>query len=265
MAAYVNQVIDLGQKLRATGFQIDDTWIGSLLLAGLPERFAPMIMGMEHSGIDITADSVKTKLLDMDTGVSGAGGSAFVGKAECMHNFRDKKKVTSNDKNNAVKDLSKIKCYNCKQTGHYKNKCPMLNSVGNKSYAKNNSKNAFSAVFLSGNFNKSEWYIDSGASAHMTANEKWITDKSDKQQLQEIMVANQEKIKVTCSGNVNVKTVVGKNIYDIVVQDVLCIPSLATNLLSVSKMIENGNKVIFQKDQCKIFNKIMNSSLLPSQ
>lgn len=33
------------------------------MLAGLPEEFKPMIMGIENSGTAITADSMKTKLL----------------------------------------------------------------------------------------------------------------------------------------------------------------------------------------------------------
>lgn len=53
MESYVNEVIETSQKLRRTGFNIDDEWIDSLLLAGLPEKFSSMIMAVEHSGISI--------------------------------------------------------------------------------------------------------------------------------------------------------------------------------------------------------------------
>lgn len=79
MGAYVNQIVETGQKLRGTGFKIDDEWIGSLLLAGSSEKFSPMIKTIEHSGIDITTDSIKTKLLNMESDVSiSAAGSALV-------------------------------------------------------------------------------------------------------------------------------------------------------------------------------------------
>lgn len=65
MEEYVNQIIDTSQRLRGTGFEINDLWIGSLLLAGLSEKYTPMIMAIEHSGVPLTADSIKTKLLDM--------------------------------------------------------------------------------------------------------------------------------------------------------------------------------------------------------
>ncbi|CAK1542648.1 unnamed protein product [Leptosia nina] len=71
MTNYVTQIVETSQRLSGTGFAINDEWVGSLLLAGLPERFMPMIMAIEHSGIQITADSIKSKLLDMEVADSG--------------------------------------------------------------------------------------------------------------------------------------------------------------------------------------------------
>ncbi|CAF4953454.1 unnamed protein product [Pieris macdunnoughi] len=52
MAQYVTSLLETSQRLNNTGFKISDEWIGSLLLAGLPEKFEPMIMAVEHSGIE---------------------------------------------------------------------------------------------------------------------------------------------------------------------------------------------------------------------
>jgi len=60
---YVNSIITTAHKLNGIGFKVDEEWIGSLLLAGLPEEYKPMIMGLESSGTPITGDAVKTKLL----------------------------------------------------------------------------------------------------------------------------------------------------------------------------------------------------------
>lgn len=51
MEQYVNQLIETAQKLNRSGFKVDDEWVGLVLLAGLPEKFAPMIMAIEYSGI----------------------------------------------------------------------------------------------------------------------------------------------------------------------------------------------------------------------
>lgn len=246
MTSYVNQVVETGQKLRGTGFNIDDQWIGSLLLAGLPEKFAPMIMAIEHSGIVISTDSIKTKLLDMETNV-GNNGSAFAASKAGNTDWHGNRKTVGNK---VKKDLKDVRCYKCKQMGHFKSKCPSQNSVTERQQT-----NAFSAVFLSGSFSKQDWYVDSGASVHLTADRELLGEVSNETILKEIMVANQAKVPVTCSGEVKMKTVVGKNTYDIVVKNVLCVPGLTTNLLSVSQLVKNGNKVDFKSDCCEIYNK----------
>ena len=81
MTTYVTQLIETAQKLSGTGFKVDDEWIGCLMLAGLPEKYFPMIMAIEHSGIAITSDVVKTKLIDLDGNDSEAG-SAFLSRGQ---------------------------------------------------------------------------------------------------------------------------------------------------------------------------------------
>lgn len=50
MEEYVNFIISTAQKLHGIGFKVADEWIGTLLLAGLPVQYGPMIMGIESSG-----------------------------------------------------------------------------------------------------------------------------------------------------------------------------------------------------------------------
>ncbi|CAF4946153.1 unnamed protein product [Pieris macdunnoughi] len=72
MAQYVTQIVETGQRLRGTGFSITDEWIGAL------------IMAIEHSGIEVSADIVKTKLVDMCAddyvGTTSGSESAFIAK-----------------------------------------------------------------------------------------------------------------------------------------------------------------------------------------
>jgi len=104
---------------------------------------------IEHSGIVITADSIKTKLLDMETDVDKTG-SAFISKVIS-------KKISKKYADSAQSDTKKeIHCYKCKQSGHYKNQCPNAKIISNKS--DNKSPNVFSVVFLTGQFNKDDWY-----------------------------------------------------------------------------------------------------------
>lgn len=139
MQSYVNQVIETSQKLKKTGFDISGEWVGSLLLAGLPEKYAPMIMAIEHSGITIDTDSIKTKLLDMDENSSRGG--AFAVKQKNV------KKGSGSMNNSKGKQ---VKCYRCKAFGHYMNKCPKNSTDGEKKVEKGNS--ALSVFFFEWQF-----------------------------------------------------------------------------------------------------------------
>ncbi|OWR48976.1 putative Copia protein [Danaus plexippus plexippus] len=171
-------------------------------------------------------------------------GGAFAARS----NSKYKKNKMASRKNvnvGSTADTSKsnVTCYRCKQKGHYRNQC--TNNENNASNFKEKPRmqsNAFSAVFLSGNFSKNAWYIDSGASVHLTANESLVMNASYDQK-QEIIVANSEKLSVLCSGDVKIITTTGDIDYEIMVEDVYCVPSLATNLLSVSQLISKGNKM----------------------
>lgn len=63
MNSYVTQIIETGQKLSGTGFNIKDEWVASLLLAELTENYSPMVMAIEHCGIALTANAIKSKNL----------------------------------------------------------------------------------------------------------------------------------------------------------------------------------------------------------
>lgn len=218
---------------------IIEEWVGSLLLAGLPEKLSSMIMAIEHSGMKITTDAIKSKLIDM--GVSkndeDSRGAAFAANNGNNQKF-------NNGGNGAMSSTNKmvgkkiIFCYKCEQTGHYRNQCPMLQ--------KNKQSNAFSVVFLNGKYSTNNCYVNSDASVHMTANKEWIKNANFTPYLSEITVANNMKVPVLCSGDVQILTNCN---YDIMVKDVICVPSLTTNLLSVSKLIKYKNKVVFEENQ----------------
>lgn len=245
MSQYVTSILESSQRLNNTGFKISDEWIGSLLLAGLPEKFEPMIMAVEHSGIELTADAIKSKLLDMEDGseiVSGGSGStqnAFVTKG-----WQQKKRNQQTSMSNAKPN---VRCYKCKQLGHFMNKCEFV--------PKKKESNAFSAVFLSGNFSQTDWYIDSGASCHLTSKQDWLMITTKQHNVKEIVIADKSRVPVNGCGDVQITTVVGDTEYQIPVTEVLYVPKLATNLLSVSQLMAKGNIVTFKDSHCYIYNR----------
>ena len=60
---YVDQLMSTAQKLDEMGFNVEDRWLVGLLLKGLPEEYDPMVMSIENCGKRLTADEVKSRIL----------------------------------------------------------------------------------------------------------------------------------------------------------------------------------------------------------
>lgn len=101
--------------------------------------------------------------------------------------------------------------------------------------------------------NNDDWYIDSGVTAHMTPQRNLLKNSKTPANC-EVIVADNSRLKVDCAGDINLQLAKGSDCANVTVNDVLCIPDLCTNLLSVSQMIKRGKSVVFNRDGCTIYN-----------
>lgn len=153
MQSYIDRIVDNTNKLNGIGFEINDDWQTAIILAGLTEVYKPFIMGIEASGVKITSEIIIAKLLDTEMNSTSIKPEAFVAKRfEQKNKFRYKTKCTTCGKRHAGQ---------CRYKG---------NQVNGGS-----ANNAFTALIATSN--SDDWYIDSGASAHMTPNEVNISNK----------------------------------------------------------------------------------------
>lgn len=60
---YINRITMTSSRVKRTGLTLDDEVIASLMLAGLPEEYKPLVMAIENSSTKLTIDGVKTLLL----------------------------------------------------------------------------------------------------------------------------------------------------------------------------------------------------------
>jgi transposase InsO family protein len=227
---YVNRIKTAAIKLSSIGFPVNDEWLGAILLAGLTEDFKPFIMALEANGQQISGDMIMSKLMDASAS-SGSENTAFLGK------YKGKKGKT----------FKKRRCYNCQSTQHLANTCDKpRKDAGDK---KNNSAKAAFIMGLFTGKNKNEWYIDSGATSHMTPHRELLLENLN-QGGDQVTSADGTKLPVSAKG----ETKVTFNDGSICVKNAMHVPNLAVNLLSISKITAQGNTVVFEKDYCKIFN-----------
>lgn len=243
MQQYIDGITNTASKLQGIGFTLTDDWMTAIMLAGLTDKFQPLIMTLEASATMITSDDLKHKLLDAQTD-SGMKGEAFLGKGGY------KKNKQKNDKKKKVR-----KCYICDSPTHIASACDKKdqktsNKKEEKKNAKPNTSSAFVVGLLASACKRDEWYVDSGASNHMSPFSDILVDKK-KSCISEISTANDAKLQVECTGKSRMKL----DSETVEVNDILHIPKLSANLLSVYKMVSRGNTIVFDIEGCKIYNK----------
>lgn len=151
---YVNKIVGTAHKLVGINFSVSEEWIGTLLLAGLPDDYRPMIMGIENCGSKITGDFIKTKLLQ----------DVKIQKTDLAFYSN-----TSNSPNNKNKFSNKRPlCFRCKKHGHKAPHCKTLKkNEKSETQCTRNSQAKFCTVCLTGLKDSTNLYVDSGASMHM--------------------------------------------------------------------------------------------------
>jgi len=251
MREYIDCLQGLSHDLADIGCTIDDAELAETILNGLPDKFEPILLGIwSSSGGQLTTALVKERLLPLDSKSSESRDSAL-----------------------ASKSFVPV-CHNCNQEGHIKPRCPRLkkkkkpqgqvgaqghsgsqgqapsrgqdnlqghsNRVGGGPTARSNF--VLTAALGAQVFSESEWIVDSGSTDHLCNNESEFRDLKSTV-TREIYVANNGKINSDAQGNIQLNFVVGTG----TIGGALYVPEVGVNLLSVSRITEQGHKVVFEK------------------
>lgn len=278
METYVNEILLYWHKTKVAGFNIEEQVIASLMLGGLPEEYRAMVLGIENSAKDLTVDYVKTVLLqgipelvsrDRSTeramqirGVDGQRGRED-GQAFAVKRFFPKKKAGASSK--PVQHKKKKSCFKCGSYFHLQATCPKgtkitcygCGDIGHilKSCPKPKRKGKALIVMFStaGEEDlKDNWYVDSGASVHMT-NNIHLLDNLKKVQNREIIVANSARLTVRGVGDIKIKINTPTGEKSLIIRDVNYVPEMCANLISVHQLVRDGYRVIFNEKGCSIF------------
>lgn len=100
------------------------------------------------------------------------------------------------------------------------------------------------------NIDSSAWYLDSCASTHMTGRKDILKNIVECEST--VKLANNQELVVKAKGDATIKVYSDIKIEEISVQDVLYVPNLAANLLSVSKIVSKGYLIPFEREKCTI-------------
>eukprot|EP00253_Pinus_taeda_P012573 PITA_12573 len=208
-----------------------------------------------------------------------AGGKKCKGKKQASTSNGGGKGKGKSKQGNAQKDYSKVKCWNCQKIGHYAVACPEKKKKGkDQSLAASAEVEDFAGRFdrefafttcesssarspatqvqrehafpsISG-ASSGIWYVDSGASRHMTGVHEYFSEISESGTDIEVVLGDDRVVRAV---NVGTLTFQRESKPPLKVSDVLYVPGMRKNLISVSVLEDRGYEVLFRGGQVLMY------------
>lgn len=250
MEKHLADFADITDKLSALGEIVKDKLQCTFLLMSLPSSYNSTISALESiSEKEFTVEIVKSRLRD-----------EYIRRRETREpDMETAMKVTHRDNSNASKLENKpiIKCHFCKKLGHMKDVCRKFKKWKLNKEAKEAANQVTEApvdfchiatasitseyCLSSAAKGVDTWYVDSGASSHMTNSKEFFDKFNITKGI--VKLADNGLVKVHGIGTGILKS--DQEMNNLKIADVLYVPELATNLLSVSKFVKDGFDVYF--------------------
>lgn len=244
MGDHLQHLSSLRLRLMALGEELKDPSFVALMLSSLPKSYDGLIVALEsRPDADLTVDFVKGKLLDE-------------GRRRAQEGEKEEQALFSSAVSNN-KRKEKV-CYYCKKEGHYKRDCKKRAANQEKESTRTTRMAVLHAddmdvcLFTGKTKDAGVWYLDSGATSHMT-NDVSVLENVNRSKESSILLADGKHTNAVGIGTGRMISVDGNGIQkNVSLANVYHVPSLAGNLLSVSKITDMGFEVLFDRTGCKV-------------
>jgi len=282
---YFDRLLAVVNKTRLLREDLPDRMIVEKVSVSVPERFEAKISSLQDSK-DLTMISLtelmnslqiqeQRRLLRKELLREESNTAKGVFLARSQSSYKAKKKGWKNEKKSDEDDDDKKEkyssCQHCKKTNHPHWKCwwrpdVVCSSYNQKGHMEKVCKRKqqevqiaqetddkeeeflFVATCFASDITNEIWLIDSGCTNHMT-HDKDMFVKLDKTHSSKVRIGNGDYIEVKGIGDIAINAGSGTKI----ISDVLYVPEINQNLLSVGQLLEKGYVVVFKDKTCEVF------------
>eukprot|EP00794_Sanderia_malayensis_P002751 gene2751-biopygen2271 len=257
MLEHVNYLKTLSDHLEAVGDRIEEKDLVIILISSLTEDYNYLITALETIAEErLNWVYVRDRVLHT---------------YEKIHNTTEVTTVKvvkhddvlfSNKAGIKRSESTHKKCFYCQKEGHFAKNCFKKKADRKAKLQAESAKTVEHQDDGDGDFvltvNNSDkqacddWWIDSGASQHMSFNNSGMINYMKFSMPQEIKLADNSIVFAYGKGNIRLPCYDGSKRINLMLKDVLFIPKLRKNLLSLSTVTERGNEVLFKGEFCKL-------------
>ena len=253
---HIKCMSEICDELSAIGETVGEEDRVVYLLASLPESYNVLVTALEANADVPSLAVVRERLL---------------------HEESKMKSKPSQEEALAVNFKKKLRCHFCNKPGHFKKDCEELAKLRGQAkpvqVKKKKKMGAFKVTFtqdddstdsestglvvqhaLSSKYNATNrWILDSGATCHMCNQEILFSDFQRLQKPLNVVLGDGRSLQATGLGSVVLKMKLPNGMSKpCTLHNVLLVPSLAYNLLSVTSASKKGKIVTFSKMKCEI-------------
>ncbi|CAI7867401.1 unnamed protein product [Closterium sp. NIES-53] len=272
MHEYATRVEELGETFMDVGGTVtEEDWILTLL-CGLPEEWSTLIMTLDSVQDTWTKEMVVGRLLHEESrrcqfanesvGTAMFSGGSSGGKSEWSKGAT-KKSSGGSDRGKGNTSNGSSKCHYCGKVEHFWCECRKRPSDGTPSKARNHEGNAHTAsgnaddsresiVLLADdgtNIPSDAWFLDTDATQHMMHSASFLAYVGAPGDVTRVVFGNHKSLPVVGVGST--RLIVDGGPVD--TTNVLHVPGLKVNLLSITQLAKKGVKVTINDAKMNIF------------
>ena len=254
---YLSKLTQCRDELGGVGVTIPEDDLVSLALLGLPKSwhsYQDSVNGREklpdwsRLWSDLQQEEFRRSTRDGSSSKADEEENfALMGKGKKGKGKKFQPKPDSN--HGSKKDLSKAKCFHCHEFGHYATRCPQKKSSKKTAAVGEALASQFELDFtliacMASTVMSTVWYLDSGASFHMTGCKDFFSEMEEKDLQINIELGDDGRYSATGIGTVTFHRESGS---DFRLKDVMYVPGLKKNLISVAVLEDRGYDVVFSQ------------------
>jgi hypothetical protein len=270
---YLTKITQVRDQLAAVGEVVTDEEMVRTALNGFTKPWAPFIKGIVARETlpkfdRLWDDFIQEEIREESLAGQQKGDDENLALASQARKSKGKGSVKRNTGGESTsqagkkRDLSKVKCFVCHKSGHYASQCPERKKGKGKSqqvatsadtqvkeFVERFEKDFLLVSCLSGTVSNGAWFVDSGASRHMTGTHELFTSLSEKDLDLHVELGTNAKCGVEGVGTVRFQLESGGSLE---VADVLYVQSSRRVCSQFSTMEDRGYTITFEDGQVLI-------------